>query len=337
MTTPDLTDHAAAERYYASRFSDGYMRDWPPAKLARVAAVVQDLRLPPRGRFLDFGCGTGVFTEMLAGVLPGWAGTGVDIVDSALEQARARCPRLQFSRIDRLDGSFDFVFSHHVLEHVLDLDESLGLIARACAPGATVLTIMPCGNPGSLEQRISQAVTEGVDPSRGGRFFFEDEGHVRRLTSDALAAAFARHGVVVARALFANQRIGALKWMSEQTTEWIDRTLDPSRARTPADAAFLAETRRDVLALHRRRRPRSRLFPGAEWRLAKPRLSWVEWAALVVSNPRTLRSRAADREIEAAEAREWRERRDDPAGSEMFVVARRSSASAQGGAPSSAA
>jgi hypothetical protein len=60
-----------------------------------------------------------------------------------------------------------------------------------------------------------------------------------------------------------------------------------------------------------------------EWRLAKPRLSWIEWAALVASNPRTRGSRAADREIDAQEEREWRERRDDPAGSEMFVVSRR--------------
>jgi hypothetical protein len=85
----------------------------------------------------------------------------------------------------------------------------------------------------------------------------------------------------------------------------------------------VAGIRRDALLLRDRRRPPSRLVRGLEWRLAKPRLSWIEWVALVTSNPRTLASRAADREIDAQEEREWRERRDDPAGSEMFVVSRR--------------
>jgi SAM-dependent methyltransferase len=323
MSSADLKDQASAERYYALRFSEGYMRDWPTAKLTRVADLVRELRLPERGRFLDFGCGTGVFTEVLASVLSGWSGAGVDIVDSALEQAGARCPGVAFSRIERLEGTYDFVFSHHVLEHVLDLDSSIGSIAGACAPGGTVLTIMPCGNPGSLEHRLCEAIEGRVDASRGGRFFFEDEGHVRRLTSAELSAGFAHHGLVEERAYFANHHVGALKWMTDQTPEWIAQTLDPARAKTPADAEFVEGIRRDALSLRRRRRPQSRLVPGLEWRLAKPRLSWIEWAALIVSNPRTLGSRAADQEVDAQEEREWRVRRDDPAGSEMFVVSRR--------------
>ena len=111
---------ADATAFYTERYEAGYMQQWPSRKLARVAAFVEKQQLPPAGTFLDFGCGTGVFTELLQGLLPQWQASGVDIVDVALRKARERAPAARFCSIEELGdhARFDLVFSHHVLEHV---------------------------------------------------------------------------------------------------------------------------------------------------------------------------------------------------------------------------
>jgi trans-aconitate methyltransferase len=325
----DLHDKTDARGFYEERYESGYMQEWPPDKLRRVEAVVRALPLPTTGRFLDFGCGTGVFTEVLMRALPGWSAHGTEIVSNALSRAASRCPGARFSGIEEVSGTFDLVFSHHVLEHVSNLDETMGLVARHCADGGTVLHIMPCGNEGSLEQRICAAVRNGIEPDKGNRFFFEDDGHLRRLTSAQLRAAFARHGFEVSHELFANHYYGALLLLSEQTPDWIRTTLDPARAADAAGARFIADVRKKLLRLRLFRRPPSLLFKGAEWRLSKAHLGWREYLALVAGNPLTLTCGVADRWIRRREENEWSERRTDPSGSEMFIAARRSTAGAQ--------
>jgi SAM-dependent methyltransferase len=322
----DLHDERTAHGFYQDRYESGYMEDWPLAKLQRVESVVRTLGLPTTGRFLDFGCGTGVFTEALVRALPGWAAYGAEIVENALTRARQRCPGARFGRIEELTGPFDFVFSHHVLEHVSSLDETMGLVGRVCSGDATVLHVLPCGNAGSLEHQISIAARNGIEPDKGNRFFFEDEGHLRRLTSAQLRESLQGHGFDVTREFFANHYYGAIALLSEQAPVWIRAMFDPARAATPDDARFLEQVRRTLLRLRLFRRPPS-LFKGAEWRLSKPSLGWLEYFALVAGNPLTLTRGVADRWIREREANEWTTRRTDPAASEMFIAARRALAS----------
>src|SRR5262249_3679663 len=160
--------------------------------------------LPKTGSFLDFGCGTGVFTEVLADALPGWTAFGTDIVETALVKARSRVPSATFAPLDDLSGRFDLIFSHHVLEHVMDIRETAARIGRLCAPNGVALNILPCGNPGSFESDICAAVRDGVDPERSNRFYFEDESHLRRLTSDQLVEILDAAGLAPKDVLFAN-------------------------------------------------------------------------------------------------------------------------------------
>jgi SAM-dependent methyltransferase len=324
MTTdPErLLQSDAAAEYYTNRYESGYMQEWPPQKLARVAVFIEQLHLPATGRFLDFGCGTGVFTELLQRELPGWQATGAEIVDVAVRKARERVPSARFCALEELagDAGFDLVFSHHVLEHVQDLDRTLEQLGRLTKPGGTLVAILPCGNAGSLEHRLCLSRLDGIDPRRGNRFFFEDEGHLRRLTSAQLTDAASHYGFAPRTLAFANHYYGALKWMTEQTPAWLKRVIDPAMAADPQERNWLRTLRRHVLWLRFLRRPPSLLVPGMEWRLQKPDRSFLETAALVASNPATIFSGAVDRWLQRSDEDEWKERAGDERGSEMFVV-----------------
>jgi SAM-dependent methyltransferase len=105
----------------------------------------------PRGRALDFGCGVGRLTQALAGHFT--RATGVDIAPSMIAQARAfdREHRCEFLLNDRADlslfraGSFDFVYSNIVLQHMRP-EYSIAYIrefARVLASGGVAVFQLP--------------------------------------------------------------------------------------------------------------------------------------------------------------------------------------------------
>ena len=119
----------------------------------------------------------------------GWRVFGTDLSDTAQRQGSARHPDITFEASPSLSESgkqFDLVFTHHVLEHVGDLLETLDAIDRFVRPGGLLVHALPCGNSGSLEWKICQGVYGGIECERGNRFFFEEEGHLRRLTTEEL-------------------------------------------------------------------------------------------------------------------------------------------------------
>ena len=91
--SPDLTTSDSA-RY--ERFADAYAADTPPPWDSgivppEVRALVEGDQLLTPGRALDVGCGTGLSSVYLA--QHGWRVTGLDWIETALEQARARAGR----------------------------------------------------------------------------------------------------------------------------------------------------------------------------------------------------------------------------------------------------
>jgi SAM-dependent methyltransferase len=107
---------------------------WDPDEFFRTGeedvatefAYIESLGVEPRGgRALDFGCGLGRLTQPLADRFD--QAVGVDIAASMIEGARAanqRGSRCQFVHNERDDlsvfgdGTFDFVFSLLVLQHM---------------------------------------------------------------------------------------------------------------------------------------------------------------------------------------------------------------------------
>jgi SAM-dependent methyltransferase len=290
-----VTDPNGAEfqQFYDDRYGEGYMEDWPESKKRRVAQLVEGIHLPRHGRALDFGCGQGVFARVLRQALPTWQIVGTEMSRMALRLAQAHVPSCTFvppEEAMRL-SPFDFVFTHHVLEHVLDVDEVLARISAMAAPRALMLHILPCGNPGSFEHSLASRVTEGIRSDAQDRFFFEDEGHLRRLTSAGLVATAERHGWTVKEQLFANHFWGAVEWITALDLSFVRQVASPAQALTRRGAAALLACQVSLAGVQVARR-----VPG-----------------LSISGFLKQRAEA-----------EWARKRSNPAGSEMYLLFQKS-------------
>jgi SAM-dependent methyltransferase len=335
MLVQTLHNETATRAFYEERYRSGYMDHWDRDKRAVVAELLAGLELPAGARILDFGCGTGVFTELICQVYPGAEVHGCDPSQAALRQASARkkpirCFTLNEENVERHAGSFDVVFTHHVLEHVFDLATTSGQIDAMLKFGGRMLHILPCGNEGSLHHRICGFYQDGIERDVGNRFFFEDRGHLRRLTTAELAEAFAVHGFRIERAVYAGHFWGAIRFITEGSPRDITELLDPGRARAGSRHQVIAwlvammvlfAARAPVLALSRIRHLLRR-FCSRTRQVTSGRLLLI-LCILPVALPLWLPSMIVDRVIRWLARREWRIHQDRPNGAEMMVVLQR--------------
>ena len=107
-----------------------------------VLRLVQTLRLD-NPRILDFGCGTGWFTERLSHV---GRAVGIDLSSAAIALARATYPNVAFIAGDLYEATFpdehfDVIVSQEVVAHVEDPQVYLEIIARVLKPkGYLIIT-----------------------------------------------------------------------------------------------------------------------------------------------------------------------------------------------------
>jgi len=220
MMKNDLYRKEESKHFYDNRYEKGYMEEWPDGKLRRVIELIKILPLPETGIVLDFGCGNGIFTNVLRQALPNWKIYGCDISTNAINNAKISFPDCTFFVSDNdhpSDLKFDFLFSHHVLEHVFDIKKTISEINRYLKPNSFVFHIFPCGNEGSFEYRICKMKTDGINEKMENRFFFEDEGHVRRLTTEQTNQLMSRHEFILERDYYSGQFFGAIKWISQSS------------------------------------------------------------------------------------------------------------------------
>lgn len=325
-----IAETEEAQTYYDRRYQRGYMTSHPDFKVRRIAEILSAMDLPQRGVALDYGCGNGVLTEVLRKSLPEWEVFGTDLSATALASATAGYPECTFFPLDAPEikpNSVDLVFTNHVLEHVLSVPDVLSEIDTYMKPEGAMLHVLPCGNPGSLEHTVCRLTREGIDGSHGDRFFFEDEGHLRRLTSDQLSAMCAELGYQTTRAYFINQFAGAVDWISGSSPSFVREFADPRRA-----IDFSAACRLMTLRLM--------LFTPAavstivrvwERDFRAPGMTARKLVRLAISTPlyllTVLPHRALRWGLGRARDREWDRRKTDPRGSAMYVcLARRSAA-----------
>jgi SAM-dependent methyltransferase len=88
-----------------------------------------------RGTVLDFGCGAGRWLDVLQDC--GWSTWGIE---PSTEEAFTRHQRLEGVPMDE---RFDFVFAHHVLEHMAHPLDTLRAFARALRPGGYCWIAVP--------------------------------------------------------------------------------------------------------------------------------------------------------------------------------------------------
>jgi SAM-dependent methyltransferase len=100
--------------------------------------------LPPKGRVLDIGCGTGELECRLALLFDDATFLGLDVEAAHLERARTQCAanraRVSFEIGDALAlphpaGQFDLVISRHVLQALPDAPRAVAEMVRVTKPG----------------------------------------------------------------------------------------------------------------------------------------------------------------------------------------------------------
>lgn len=244
----DLNNKSDSVEFYNDRYTIGYMEEWPLKRKLRISQLITEMNLPSTGEALDYGCGNGVFTILIKQLLPAWNVYGVDISDVAVQNASKQHPNCVFlSTEDKslTSKKFDLIFSHHVLEHVYDIDICCQEIAFMLKPHAYMLHILPCGNEGSLEYNLCFKIKNGINREMQNRFFFEDEGHVRRLKSKELSDKFKIQNISMVNASYANQYYGALDWISDYDTEFINTVTDINKVKSITDkiALYLIRTK----------------------------------------------------------------------------------------------
>lgn len=305
--------------FYDKRYQEGYMEAWDQGKIQKVKEILRSMPLPQTGKALDFGCGNGVFTAILKEMLPAWDVWGTDISDTALQNAQKRLPSCQFFPLQNsaeYSGQFDFIFSHHVIEHVDHINESFAILNRLSAPKAWQLHILPCGNPNSLEHAIASSIKGGIEEQKEYRFFFEEPGHLRRLTSEAFEAHMKVYGFSLFKAFFSNQYWGAVNWITKSSPRFVKKLTDISNAI-------------DLSAVDRLKKLRKQLLPltYAQHALVLFLLYWnrynrkpKETLAMILCSFPALISWPLYQYLDRKANEEWSKEKMNPNGSEMFLI-----------------
>lgn len=222
----DLYKKETSLYFYDSRYLSGYMQEWSIAKQEKIAEVIKGLNLPKTGDALDFGCGNGVLTDVIRKALPGWNVCGTDISPAAIKNATIRFPQcVFFTRSDEksTDKKFDFLFSHHTLEHVCDISNTWNEMNGFIKESGSMLHILPCGNKDSFEYGVCRLKRRGIDNGAENRYFFEEEGHLRRLNTEEMNLFAEKYKLSLNKGYYANQYYGAIDWISRMDTAFVLR------------------------------------------------------------------------------------------------------------------
>ncbi len=314
----ELYQKEKAIDFYEDRYEKGYMDEWPVEKKQRVFEILRSLPLPETGMALDYGCGNGVFTDLLRQALPHWKVYGSDISQNAVANAKKRFPECVFFVSDNDQESelkFDFLFSHHVLEHVFDIEKAMAEINDYLKPQAHIMHILPCGNEGSLEHELCQLRADGINPAMENRFFFEDEGHVRRLTTARIADLKKIHGFSLEKDFYSNQYHGAIKWITQSSVAFIRNFANPEKGIDAKAKVKLKKMRNKFLFLAYLQWPYALYKDSKTVKNKKLKHYLVQLAYLIPS----VVSYPVFTSVNAKAQQEWKTNKQRKNGSEMYV------------------
>lgn len=179
----------------------------------------QILELAPESdRLLDVGCHDGEWTAAVAKAARATAVSGIESVEAAADQARARGYDVRAGDLEERwpfdDDSFDLVHANQVIEHVKRLDHFVEETSRVLAPGGTALicteNLASWHNVGALLLGMQPFSYTNISKKGaiGNRFALhvDDEAgqgpgeswqHIHVVTMEALRGIFEAHGFTV--------------------------------------------------------------------------------------------------------------------------------------------
>jgi cyclopropane fatty-acyl-phospholipid synthase-like methyltransferase len=158
-----MTDATASDTYTHGHH-DSVLRShrWRTAENS-AAYLLPHLR--PGMTLLDVGCGPGTLTCDLADrVAPGHV-LAVDVSAEVVDEARATAaqrgtPNVTFEALDfrELDGTFDVVHAHQVLQHLSDPVGALRRMAELARPGGGLVAVRDADYPAKVWHPASPAI-----------------------------------------------------------------------------------------------------------------------------------------------------------------------------------
>ena len=318
MDTIHFSDRKASVDFYEGRYAHGYMGHWSSSDKGKLLGIIKSLGLPAVGNPLDFGCGRGIFTQVIREALPGWSIYGCDISSEAIESAKMNSPGITFFVLgdqNYADKKFDFIHSHHVLEHTYDDKVSAGEISDYAAGHCMMLHSLPNNHDGNFEWRLVQMRKNGVDPSTG-KFFYEDPAHMRRLNVQQVEALFSGYHFKLRKGYFSNQYWGGIKWIAESNFGLVRNISNPFYANS-ISSFFRLVFWRNLLYFAWFCFFASSAFSPAD----KGRYYYLKrviqsicflfffWLAIPVTIF-----------ISSKAEQEWKEKKEEPSGADMFLV-----------------
>ncbi len=318
MPNQDLHNKDVAIDFYDKRYKDGYMEEWDDIKKQKVVQVLKQLNLPNNGKALDFGCGNGVFTNIIKQVLPNWEVFGVEISPTAISNAKSKFPGCNFFGIDEAQehlNSFDFLFSHHVIEHVQDLDETFGIINSYLKPKSSQLHILPCGNENSYEYNICALKKNGIETDKNNRYFFEEPGHLRRLDTKQFETFEKKFDFTLKQQFYSNQKFGAINWITKSSPRFVKKLTDSITAVDAAAQKELNNLRATLLPLTYLQFPYSKYWAvKSKWYKSSS-----DYLKLIFYFIPAMISKPTYIKYSKLSAKEWENHNQETNGSEMFL------------------
>jgi ubiquinone/menaquinone biosynthesis C-methylase UbiE len=129
-------------------YDEGYYRYRESTRDFRIeAGLLYDMLMPrPGSRVLEVGCGGGAFLAFLEA--RGLRATGVDISRESVSLASRTAAGSRVLEADAAvlpfeDACFDCVVSHHLVEHLADLQEALAEWSRVLISGGIMAICTP--------------------------------------------------------------------------------------------------------------------------------------------------------------------------------------------------
>jgi 2-polyprenyl-3-methyl-5-hydroxy-6-metoxy-1,4-benzoquinol methylase len=159
-TTKEVCDLFNAK---ASSWNQKYQPEGPLAY--RIGAFTERVRasVPPQGKVLDLGCGTGALAVHLA--RQGYAMTACDIAEGMLKAGAEAYPTVSiewvllsasWKTLPFGPGSFDAIVSSSVFEYIDDVENILRECSKVLNPGGWLIFTAP--NPANAIRRLEKII-----------------------------------------------------------------------------------------------------------------------------------------------------------------------------------
>ncbi len=129
------------------------------------------------------------------------------------------------------------------MEHVENINETFEQLDSLSNISSKHLHILPCGNEGSLEYKISTMVKNGIEVDKENRFFFEEPGHNRRLSTNEFNNHMKKFNFKLENEYYNNQYWGAINWISKSSPKFVKKLTNPNNATNDENAKVLRSLR----------------------------------------------------------------------------------------------